>query len=515
MVITEKNPVPPKKLLNLSEQPLSWQTKPSEYLPDLDQADPHLKQAVNYISNLLTQPLRNDSLNRKEWLEEKRLFQQEITQLRQQVQSTTAAFRNIIDKNADAIIILDTQGKIRFVNPTAEFLFNSPAEELISRDLFGELVTERPGQMNTGTIKRASNTQDTRVVQTQVDVNRPDKQTAIAEIRIVETEWEGKLAFLATLRDITEREQAEIALRSREAELRSKTEELEQTLGELKKTQAQLVQTEKMSSLGQLVAGIAHEINNPINFITGNIVHTNRYASDLLNLLSLYDKHYPDPIGEIKQLREDVDINFLVVDFPKLLDSMKVGAERIREIVLSLRNFSRHDQAEIKKVNIHEGIDNTLMILQHRLKATAKAEIQVVKEYSQLPQIECRAGELNQVFMNIISNAIDALENQPHPQITISTELKQNSLTSTKPPSVVIRISDNGLGIPFEAQTQLFDPFFTTKPVGSGTGLGLSICYQIIVERHNGILKCNSQPGLGAEFLIEIPVSNTLKSESA
>lgn len=514
MFITEQNPAPPKKLLNLSEQPLSWQAKPSEYLPDLDQADPHLKQAVNYISNLLTQPLRNDCLNRQEWLEEKRLLEQEITQLRQQVQSTKTAFRNIIEKNADAIIIVDTQGKIRFVNPTAEFLFNSAAEELISRDLFGELVRERPGQMNTGTIKTVSNTQDTRVVQTQVDVNRPDKEAAIAEIRIVETEWEGKLAFLATLRDITEREKAEIALRLREVELRSKTQELEQTLGELKKTQAQLVQTEKMSSLGQLVAGIAHEINNPINFISGNIVHTNHYATDLLSLLSLYEKHYPNPAWEIQQLREEVDINFLVVDFPKLLDSMKVGAERIQKIVLSLRNFSRHDQAEIKKVNIHEGIDNTLMILQHRLQARAKGEIEVVKEYSQLPQIECCAGELNQVFINIISNAIDALQNEPQPQIKISTELKQNSLSSKQPPSVVIRISDNGNGIPLEDQTQLFDPFFTTKPVGSGTGLGLSICYQIIVERHNGILKCHSQPGQGAEFLIEIPVSNILKSGS-
>jgi len=502
MFITEQNPTPPNKLVNLSDDH-----------SELRQADPHLKQAVNYISNLLTQPLRNESCKKQEWDGEKLQMQQEIKQLRQQLQSTKAAFRNIFEKNADAIVILDTQGKVRFVNPTAEFLFNSSAEQLISRELFGELVKERPGQMNTDTIKRSSATQYTRVVQTQVDVNRTDQKVAIAEIRIVETEWEGRRAFLATLRDITEREQAAIALRLREAELRSKTQELEQTLEELKKTQAQLVHTEKMSSLGQLVAGIAHEINNPINFITGNLVHANYYATDLLSLLSMYNKYYPNPPAEIKQLQEDLDYNFLVEDFPKLLDSMKVGAERIQKIVLSLHNFSRHDQAEIKPVNIHEGIDNTLMILQHRLKGKLNQEIQVIKKYSELPKVKCCAGELNQVFMNIICNAIDALENQPNPEISISTELKHSPVNlTTMSSSVLICIADNGPGIGWEDQRQLFDPFFTTKPVGSGTGLGLSISYQIIVEKHGGTLRCVSQPGQGAEFCIEIPIVNSLKS---
>jgi signal transduction histidine kinase len=282
-------------------------------------------------------------------------------------------------------------------------------------------------------------------------------------------------------------------------------------LQQLTSAQSQLIQNEKMSSLGQLVAGVAHEINNPVNFIYGNLAHANDYTQDLLHLLELYQNHYPEPVPEIQEELEAIELDFLMDDLPKLLSSMKVGADRIQLIVASLRTFSRMDEAEMKAVNIHEGIDSTLMILQHRLKAKHNyPEVEVIKEYGNLPLVECYAGQLNQVFMNILSNALDALEERgsrlsaaqlrEYPSIiSIKTEI-------LKPDRVLIRISDNGLGMTETVCNRLFDPFFTTKPVGKGTGMGLSISYQIVTDRHKGSLKCTSSPGQGAEFAIEIPL---------
>jgi two-component system, NtrC family, sensor kinase len=321
---------------------------------------------------------------------------------------------------------------------------------------------------------------------------------------------EGKvIGVLGTIEDISDRKQAEIALQQSEAQLRQQAQQLKQTLQQLRSTQAQLIQTEKMSSLGQLVAGIAHEINNPINFIHGNITPANEYAEGLLRLIRLYQQHYPNPHPDIADESEAIDLAFLMLDLPKLLKSMTVGTERIKQIVLSLRNFSRIDEADMKVVNIHDGIESTLLILQHRLKDTPdKRRIEIVKKYGDLPQVQCYAGQLNQVFMNIIANAIEALEerDQHHPKelcqhsklITIRTECLSES-------RIVIRIQDNGSGISTSVQQQLFDPFFTTKPVGQGTGLGLSISYQIVVDKHQGVLKCFSEPGQGSEFWIEIP----------
>lgn len=322
---------------------------------------------------------------------------------------------------------------------------------------------------------------------------------------------------------------------------KAQAQTLKDALRKLQQTQAQLIQTEKMSSLGQLVAGVAHEINNPVTFISGNLTHLSRYAEDLLGLLNLYQEYYPNPVEAIEEEAEAIDLEFLKEDFPKALNSMQIGADRISQIVRSLRDFSRTEEAQIKPFNIHEGIDNTLLILQHRLKPQGSySGIEIIKEYGDLPLVECYPSQLNQVFMNILSNAIDALEkNKEHRVIKISTEIRENSelcsgntvtptqhseleegiktqeikLANPFTQSLVIRIIDNGLGMSETVSNHLFDPFFTTKPVGKGTGLGLSISYQIIVEKHGGILKCHSKPGQGAEFWIEIPLKPT-KSQS-
>ncbi|MBF2067290.1 MAG: CHASE3 domain-containing protein [Calothrix sp. C42_A2020_038] len=290
-----------------------------------------------------------------------------------------------------------------------------------------------------------------------------------------------------------------------------RTEQLETTLRDLQQTQGQLVQQEKMSSLGQLVAGVAHEINNPVNFIHGNLQHVQEYSQNLLDFLQLYQKHYPNPAVEIQACAEEIDLDFLRQDLMKILSSMRIGTNRIREIVLSLRTFSRMDEAEFKIVNIHENIESTLMILQHRLKAKPeRPEIELIRDYGELPNVECFAGQLNQVFMNILSNAIDALEEFNAKRSYQEIETNPNRITihtSTIGSNwVKIAIADNGCGIPEAIKERIFDPFFTTKPVGKGTGMGMSISYQIITQKHNGKIKCFSTPGEGTEFIIEIPI---------
>ncbi|WP_238846272.1 sensor histidine kinase [Nostoc edaphicum] len=288
--------------------------------------------------------------------------------------------------------------------------------------------------------------------------------------------------------------------------------ELSKTLKELQNTQAQLIHTEKMSSLGQMVAGVAHEINNPANFIHANLNHASEYSAGILDLLKLYEQTYPNPTAEISDRAQDLDIEFLAEDLPKLMASMQVGTKRIREIVLSLRNFSRLDEADMKFVDIHEGLDNALMILNHRLTATPnQPKIQIIKKYGDLPLVECYAGQLNQVFMNVLVNAIDALEeasqkrsfealeNNPN-QIKLQTQIDKSS------DCAIVQIYDNGIGMSQDVKQRVFDHMFTTKPVGKGIGLGMAIAYQIVVDKHAGTIEVDSTPGCGTEFTICIPL---------
>ena len=306
-------------------------------------------------------------------------------------------------------------------------------------------------------------------------------------------------------------DQAELYSQTRNAAVVAETqaEKISQALQELQQTQAQLVQTEKMSSLGELVAGVAHEINNPVNFIYGNLSHASEYFEDLTGLINLYQKHQNHTHPEIQKYIEKIDLDYMLEDLPRLLSSMEMGADRIREIVRTLRNFSRLDEAEMKFVDIHEGIDSTIVILQSRIKASSEHRaIELIKNYGELPKVECYPGQLNQVFMNLLGNAIDALHENHQQQgndpmrITITTQVVERDWVS-------ICIKDNGTGIPEDVVQKIFNPFFTTKPVGEGTGLGLSISYQIIEEKHKGRIKCISTVGQGTEFCIEIPITTT------
>jgi two-component system, NtrC family, sensor kinase len=295
------------------------------------------------------------------------------------------------------------------------------------------------------------------------------------------------------------------------AEAETRSQELQEAFNNLQMIQAKLVESEKMSALGVLVAGIAHEINNPINFIHGNIDYACRYVQNLIDVLNLYHEIYPEPDHRIQYLIKELELDFVVKDLFQLLNSMKTGSDRISNIVLGLRTFSRLDEAEYKKANLHDGLDSTLMILQHRLKAKDDFPgITVIKHYGQLPQIPCFAGQLNQVFMNILANAIDAIEelySQQTPYenqhnagcITISTSIIDSQWAK-------ISIADNGLGMPEQVRQKIFNPFFTTKPVGKGTGMGMAISYQIIIEKHRGRLDCFSKMAKGTEFIIQIPL---------
>ena len=347
------------------------------------------------------------------------------------------------------------------------------------------------------------------------ELSLEQKQALAALSRQVISQLELRINVAKLKQHISHRQQTEKALRSN-------NQGLSQIANKLRQTQVQLILREKMSSLSQLVAGIAHEINNPINFIHANIDYLKTGLQDIVNLLSLYQKYYPQPHQEIKEQADAIDIDFLIQDLPKVFASMTGGSQRIENIILSLRNFARLDESDKKLVDIHEGIENALLFLQHRLNATEiYPQIKIMKDYSNLPRIECYPAQLNQTFMNILSNAIDAIEDlwventnninsnpdqidclnlQPAaPKIRIRTGISPENY-------VFVRIADNGIGITEAVQKRMFDLFFTTKAVGKGTGLGLSIIYQIVVKKHGGHLKYKTRLGKGSEFIVEIPL---------
>lgn len=342
---------------------------------------------------------------------------------------------------------------------------------------------------------------------TQGDLSVRAEVMSDDEIGLLATAFNQMTQSLSQSRKALERysQSLEGRVQDRTQELQEKNRQLQEALRHLKQTQAQLIQTEKMSSLGQLVAGVAHEINNPVTFVYANLDYVHSYAKDLLYLLDQYRTHC-DPVDAIKATADAIEVDFIREDMPRVLQSMQVGAERIREIVASLRRFSRVDEAQMKGIDIHDSLDSTLLILRHRCKATAeRGEIEVYRHYGDLPKIECYASQINQVFMNILSNAIDALEDamlseaQLDPAvITIQTEAKADA-------AIVVWIANNGPGISEDVLAHLFEPFFTTKPIGKGTGLGLAISYQIVVDKHGGQLTCHTTED-NTRFRIELPV---------
>ena len=416
-----------------------------------------------------------------------------------------ALFKQIFDRSPDAMMLLGESGLLDCNQSAldmmgysrADFLMLHPAQLSPKHQPDGQLSTHKANEMIALAFANGHH-------RFEWIHQRCNGDCFWVEVLLTCLTLNQQPVIHATLREISDRKSAEEALQQQ-------TQELEQTLQVLQSTQLQMLQSERMSSLGQLVAGLAHEINNPVSFIYGNISPAQQYMQDLLNLIALYQQQFPQPGTVIQQELEAIDLEFVQEDFPQLFASMKMGADRIRQIILSLRNFSRLDESDYKGVNIHDGIESTLVILASRFKGQIdRPDIELIKEYGELPWVECYAGQINQVLMNILTNALDALDDrdQKRSRKQIADAPSQITIRTgrVKGDRIRVMVIDNGPGMSEETQRRIFDPFFTTKPVGQGTGMGLPISYQIITEHHHGELKCESVLGQGTTVAFEIPL---------
>ena len=432
----------------------------------------------------------------------------EKTQQLEHAEEALQTLHSILDSMGDAVVVVNSDGCPLFVNPAAQqlvgsrcydtsLLTESQTQHSFDKDKISRLLDYSP-------IVRALEGEP--VDAAEIRAGTPESrhgQWLSVNARPITTEddTDGKTitGAVAVFRDVTQRKQAEQDLQQSHAAAQKQTIILEDTLHQLKQTQAQLIHGEKMVSLGQTVAGIAHEINNPVSFIHGNLTHTAAAFNDLLSLIALFQKTYRDRPDAINQAIDDLDLTFLAADIPRMLASMETGTCRIREIVRSLRVFARLDEAEVKAVDINQGIDSAMMLVQSKFSDHPKRpDIELQRHYESCALLNCYASQLNQVFVHLLSNAVDALEaNSIAPEIIIRTSADEAALT--------VEIEDNGQGISLEVQSKMFDPFFTTKPVGRGTGLGLSICYQIIVDTHGGAITCSSEVNRGTCMTIVLP----------